>query len=98
MSNNISSAFEIDGVYGGEKPSMQWPLIGLVLLVAILLFYYFTAEGVCGGKDQLCPCDGNETMAEGPMKLPPQAPMPSKGMIFPRKSAEDALSKVSQGL
>jgi hypothetical protein len=59
MSNNISDAFTIDGaMFGCDEPKrMSWPVIALVLVVCLLLFYYFTREGVCGGKDQLCQCD-----------------------------------------
>lgn len=98
---DISGAFEIDPMFAC-KPSMPWGVIALVVVLVLVLMFMFTREGVCGGKDQLCPCDGNETMQPGRARAPPRVeaepiPLPGKGQVFPRKSAEDNLSKVAMG-
>jgi hypothetical protein len=98
---DISGAFEIDPMFECA-PKTPWGLIALVIVAVLLLIYLSTREGVCGGKDQLCPCDGNETMQPGRARAPPRKdadpiPLPGKGQVFPRKSAEDNLSKVAMG-
>jgi hypothetical protein len=83
-----------EGVYGGcdAKYGMGGFVAVLLLVTAVLLLYYVTTfvadlkrgrENVCGGKDQGCLCDGNETLTGGK---------------WPSEVGEDHLSKVVAGL
>ena len=87
---------EFEAVYGGcdAKYGMGGFVAVLLLVTAILLLYYvvtFVAdlkklkprENVCGGKDQLCMCGGNETLTGGK---------------WPSEVSEDRLSKVATGM
>ncbi len=69
---------EYEAVLGGcdEKYGMGGVVAVLLLITAILLLYYVMtfmsdlkkmnkSEGVCGGKDQGCVCDGNEALTGG---------------------------------
>ncbi len=38
----------------------------ILVIVGLLILYYvvqYKSEGICGGYDQCCPCNGNETLA-----------------------------------
>lgn len=83
-----------EAVYGGcdAKYGMGGFVAVLLLITAIILIYYvsyFVAdlkklrrENICGGKDQQCVCDGNETMV---------------GSKWPEDTSEKDLSKVAMG-
>lgn len=90
----IAGAYsEFEGVYGGcdEKYGMGGFVAVLLLVTALLLLYYVVAfvsdipslrEGICGGKDEGCLCDGNETLTGGK---------------YPSEIDEDYLSRVTAG-
>jgi hypothetical protein len=87
---------EMEAILGGcdAKYGMGGFVAVLLLLTAMLLLYYVVTfvsdlkrarprEGVCGGKDEGCLCDGNEMLAGGK---------------WPSEVGEDRLSKVVSGM
>lgn len=92
----IGGGYGVDAVYGGcdAKYGMGGFVAVLLLITALLLLYYVSTfvtdlkklkrgEGVCGGKDQLCMCSGNETLTGGK---------------WPSEVSEDHLSRVASGM
>ena len=85
---------EMEAIFGGcdAKYGMGGFVAVLLLITAVLLIYYVSyfvadlkklrSENVCGGKDQGCLCDGNETMV---------------GSKWPEDTSEADLSKVAMG-
>jgi hypothetical protein len=57
----------------------QCALVVVLILVIIMMLYYVSVyrrdmsscptEGICGGMDQLCICNGNETLRRSPGDL-----------------------------
>lgn len=67
-------------VFGGCEGNKLAMGVSVVLLLASLLVIWYVymflidsgilKENVCGGRDQLCPCDGNETMVASKNVVP----------------------------